>query len=83
IKAREHYDYSDHGRTGAEHAAFVTDEVVDRFCVIGTADQVTAKLGELQELGMHQFNIYTMQEDPGPGGIIQEFGAQVIPAFRS
>lgn len=83
IRAREHYDYSEHGRTGAEHASFVTDEVVDRFCVIGPAEQVEAKLRGLQELGMEQFNIYSMQEDPGPGGIIREFGERIIPAFRS
>jgi probable F420-dependent oxidoreductase len=81
IKARDHYDYSDHGRTGAEHAQFVTDEVVDRFCVIGTAQQVEAKLRELEALGMHQFNIYSMQEDPGPGGVIADFGKHIIPAF--
>jgi len=83
IKAREHYDYSDHGRTGAEHAEFVTDEVVDRFCVIGTPEQVTEKLRELEALGMDQFNIYSMVEDPGPEGIIRDFGTYVIPAFRS
>jgi alkanesulfonate monooxygenase SsuD/methylene tetrahydromethanopterin reductase-like flavin-dependent oxidoreductase (luciferase family) len=83
IKAREHYDYSDHGRTGAEHAEFVTDEVVDRFCVIGTAEQVVGKLRELEALGMDQFNIYSMVEDPGPEGIIRDFGEHVIPAFRS
>jgi probable F420-dependent oxidoreductase len=83
IKARDHYDYSDHGRTGAEHAEFVTDEVVDRFCVIGSLDQVVAKLKELQGLGMDQFNVYSMVEDPGPGGIIRDFGEHLIPAFRS
>ncbi|MGH2683583.1 MAG: LLM class flavin-dependent oxidoreductase, partial [Actinomycetota bacterium] len=74
---------SDHGRTGAEHADFVTDEVVDRFCVIGTPEQVVAKLRELEALGMDQFNIYSMVEDPGPEGIIRDFGEHVIPAFRS
>ena len=38
IAARERYDYAHHGRTGSENAEFVTDEVVDRFCVLGTAD---------------------------------------------
>jgi alkanesulfonate monooxygenase SsuD/methylene tetrahydromethanopterin reductase-like flavin-dependent oxidoreductase (luciferase family) len=82
IEARDHYDYSDHGRTGAEHAQFVTDEVVDRFCVIGTVDQCVAKLRELEAIGMHQFNIYSMQEDPGPQGVIEDFGHDIIPAFR-
>jgi probable F420-dependent oxidoreductase len=80
IAAREHYDYSDHGRTGAEHAAFVTDEVVDRFCVIGTPEQVRAKLEGLEGLGVHQFNIYSMVDDVA--GVISGFGKDVIPAFR-
>jgi len=82
IKAREGYDYTDHGRTGAEHAEFVPDDVVDRFCVLGTADECIAKLKELQAIGMTQFNIYTMQEDPGPQGVIEDFGRDIIPAFR-
>jgi probable F420-dependent oxidoreductase len=83
IRARDHYDYAEHGRTGAEHAGFVTDEVVDRFCVIGTPDACERKLRELQALGMTQFNIYTMQEDPGPAGVIEDFGKHIIPSFRS
>jgi probable F420-dependent oxidoreductase len=80
IRAREHYDYADHGRTGAEHAGFVTDEVVDRFCVLGPADACVAKLQELEGLGVTQFNIYTMHDDPE--GVIRAFGKDVIPAFR-
>ena len=79
IAARDHYDYADHGRTGAEHASFVTDEVVDRFCVIGDADRCRAKLRELEALGVHQFNIYSMVDDPA--AVIESFGDQVIPTF--
>jgi probable F420-dependent oxidoreductase len=79
IAARDHYDYADHGRTGAEHAEFVTDEVVDRFCVIGPPERCLAKLRELQALGVHQFNIYSMVDDPE--GVIEGFGSQIIPAF--
>ncbi len=79
IKVRDHYDYADHGRTGAEHADFVTDEVVDRFCVIGTAERCLAKLKELEALGVHQFNIYSMVDDTA--GVIEGFGKHLIPAF--
>jgi probable F420-dependent oxidoreductase len=80
IRARDHYDYADHGRTGADHAQFVTDEVVDRFCVIGPAEECIRKLKELQSLGVHQFNVYSMVDDPE--GVIRAFGRDVIPAFR-
>ncbi|MGZ8611787.1 MAG: TIGR03842 family LLM class F420-dependent oxidoreductase, partial [Actinomycetota bacterium] len=79
IKVRDHYDYADHGRTGAEHADFVTDEVVDRFCLIGPVDRCLSKLRELEGVGVHQFNIYSMVDDPP--AVIQRFGADLIPAF--
>jgi probable F420-dependent oxidoreductase len=79
IRARDHYDYRDHGRAGAEHAEFVTDEVVDRFCVIGTAEQCRSKLRDLESLGVHQFNIYSMVDDPE--GVIRTFGNELIPAL--
>ena len=79
IRARDHYDYRDHGRAGAEHAEFVTDEVVDRFCVIGTVEQCRSKLRDLESLGVHQFNIYSMVDDPE--GVIRTFGNELIPAL--
>jgi alkanesulfonate monooxygenase SsuD/methylene tetrahydromethanopterin reductase-like flavin-dependent oxidoreductase (luciferase family) len=79
IAARDHYDYRDHARTGAEHASFVTDEVVDRFCVIGTAEACRRKLRELEAVGVHQFNIYSMVDDPE--GVIRSFGKELIPAL--
>jgi alkanesulfonate monooxygenase SsuD/methylene tetrahydromethanopterin reductase-like flavin-dependent oxidoreductase (luciferase family) len=79
IAAREHYDYSDHGRTGAEHAEFVSDDVVDRFCVIGTAEECSRKLRELEAAGVHQFNIYSMVDDPE--AVIRSFGKELIPAL--
>jgi probable F420-dependent oxidoreductase len=77
IEAREHYDYKDHGRSGADHASFVPDEVVDRFCVIGTADDCKRKLRELSKVGVGQFNIYSMVDDPE--ALIRTFGKEIIP----
>jgi probable F420-dependent oxidoreductase len=80
VAARESYDYAHHGRTGSGNAEFVTDEVVDRFCVLGGPDEVRDKLAELQELGVDQFNIYSMVDDPR--ALISGFGREIIPAFR-
>ena len=44
VKARKFYDYKDHSRVGAAHGEFVTDEICDRFCVLGDTAQATAKL---------------------------------------
>jgi probable F420-dependent oxidoreductase len=81
IAARERYDYAHHGRTGSDNAAFVTDEVVDRFCVLGTPERVRERLGQLQDLGVTQFNIYSMVDDPA--AVIRAFGAEIIPALAA
>jgi probable F420-dependent oxidoreductase len=79
IAARERYDYAHHGRVGSDNSGFVTDEVVDRFCVIGTAQQVRDRLAHLAELGVDQFNVYDMGDDPR--GLITGLGREVIPSF--
>jgi probable F420-dependent oxidoreductase len=79
IAARERYDYAHHGRAGSDNAAFVTDEVVDRFCVIGTAGQVRDRLTHLAELGVDQFNLYDMTDDPR--SLISAFGSEIIPSL--
>jgi probable F420-dependent oxidoreductase len=79
IAARERYDYAHHGRAGSDNAAFVTDDVVDRFCVLGSSQQVRERLGQLQDLGVTQFNIYSMVDDPP--AVIRAFGAEIIPAL--
>ncbi len=79
IAARERYDYAHHGRAGSDNAEFVTDDVVDRFCVLGAPEQVRSKLTQLRDLGVHQFNIYSMVDDPR--ALIRGFGTEIIPAL--
>jgi probable F420-dependent oxidoreductase len=81
VKARKFYDYKDHSRVGAAHGEFVTDEICDRFCVLGNVEQVTAKLKELEGVGVDQFNIYLMthsQEET-----LAVYGDQIIPQFAT
>ena len=81
VKARKFYDYKDHSRVGAAHGEFVTDEICDRFCVLGTAEQAADKLRELEAVGVDQFNIYLMthsQEET-----LEAYGKNVIPQFSS
>ena len=81
VQAREFYNYDDHSRVGAKHGEFVTDEICDRFCVLGTSEQAKAKLQELQGIGVDQFNIYLMthsQEET-----LQAFGEEIIPDLAS
>ncbi|MET9877793.1 TIGR03842 family LLM class F420-dependent oxidoreductase [Actinacidiphila glaucinigra] len=81
IRAREGYDYSHHGRTGNPDTAFVPDEIVDRFCLIGTAEQHIEKLRALEALGVDQFALYDMQD--AKESVIDVYGSTVIPALRA
>jgi probable F420-dependent oxidoreductase len=77
VRARKFYDYEEHSRVGAKHGEFVTDEICDRFCVLGNAEQATAKLKELESVGVDQFNIYLMTE--GQEETLAAYGSDIIP----
>jgi probable F420-dependent oxidoreductase len=77
IKAREGYDYSHHGRAGNPDTAFVPDEIVERFCLIGPAETHVARLGQLRSLGVDQFAVYAMHD--AIDEVIEAYASDVIP----
>ena len=79
VEARKFYDYNDHSRVGAAHGEFVTDEICDRFCAIGSTEQVIAKLRELESIGVDQFNVYLMTE--GQEATLEAYGRDILPGF--
>jgi probable F420-dependent oxidoreductase len=79
VQARKFYDYNEHSRVGAKHGEFVTDEICDRFCVIGSVDQCRQKLRALEEIGVDQFNIYLMTH--GQEETLKAYGDDIIPEF--
>jgi probable F420-dependent oxidoreductase len=79
VEARKFYDYNEHSRVGAKHGEFVTDEICDRFCVLGTTEQATAKLRELESIGVDQFNIYLMTH--GQEETLEAYGRDILPRF--
>ncbi|MFF5473788.1 TIGR03842 family LLM class F420-dependent oxidoreductase [Streptomyces achromogenes] len=81
IKARQGYDYAHHGRSGNPDTAFVPDEIVDRFCVIGPAERHIEKLAALRALGVDQFAVYDMHD--AQEATIDVYGSRIIPAVNS
>ncbi|WP_031029897.1 TIGR03842 family LLM class F420-dependent oxidoreductase [Streptomyces sp. NRRL WC-3725] len=81
IKARQGYDYAHHGRSGNPDTAFVPDESVDRFCVIGPVEKHVEKLTALRALGVDQFAVYDMHD--AQEATIEAYGRHVIPAVNS
>ncbi|GAA2262907.1 MULTISPECIES: TIGR03842 family LLM class F420-dependent oxidoreductase [Kitasatospora] len=77
IKNRHGYDYAHHGRAGNPDTAFVPDEIVDRFCLIGPPAAQIDRLTELRALGVDQFAVYAMHD--AVESTIDAYGTSVIP----
>ncbi len=80
IRDREGYDYLHHAEVGSSNASFVTDEIVDRFCLLGSVDQHIARLRDLAAAGVDQFNLYLMNGHEEEQLAI--YGREIIPALR-
>jgi probable F420-dependent oxidoreductase len=76
VPSETNYDYDEHSRVGAKHGAFVSDEICDRFCVLGTPEQARDKLAQLEAIGVDQFNIYLMTE--GQERTLEIYGKEII-----
>jgi probable F420-dependent oxidoreductase len=81
VQDRGKYDYQHHCEVGSDNADFVSDEVIDRFCLVGPAEAHQEKLRKLAEVGVTQFNIYLMCGDEEQN--LRSFQREVLPAFVS
>ena len=79
VQDRGHYDYKHHCEVESSNAEFVSDEVVDRFTLIGPAEAHHKKLKALQDVGVTQFNIYLMCGDEEQS--LEIYQRDVLPAF--
>jgi probable F420-dependent oxidoreductase len=80
IKGRQDYDYNEHGRAGNTHTAFVPDEIVDRFCLLGSPADHIAKLEELRAIGVDQFSVYLQHDNKEE--TLRAYGELIMPGLR-
>ena len=78
IEARDGYDYDHHGKAGNPSTDFVPDEIVDRFCVLGTVEDHIEKMSLLKGMGVDHFGVYLMHDDQET--TLRAYGESVIPA---
>ena len=76
IRGREGYDYAHHGKAGNPSTDFVPDGIVDRFCLLGPASAHVDRLAELAELGVDQFSVYLMHDQPEQ--TLAAYGSEII-----
>lgn len=81
MAGRQGYDYQHHASVGSANSTFVSDEVVDRFCIVGPAEEHRRRLAELAAAGVHQFNIYLMSGEEE--ACLETYGADIVPAARA
>ena len=79
VKARKFYDYKDHSRVGAAHGAFVTDEIVDRFCVLGTR---RTRPRSSKSSNRSASTSSTSISDPRAGGDVEDLRRRHHPAVH-
>ncbi len=80
VKNRGGYDYQQHCEVDSNNSKFVSDEVVDRFCLVGSAEAHRQKLRALAQAGVTQFNVYLMsgeEEDT-----LKAYQRAILPAFK-
>ena len=80
VHNRSGYDYQHHAEVGSKNAAFVDDESVDRFTIVGSVEEHIAKLRSLAEAGVDQFNLYLMNGDEEE--MLRIYGREVIPELK-
>ena len=81
IAGRQGYDYNEHGRAGNTHAAFVPDEIVERFCILGDSSEHVERLEALRDLGVTQFAGYLQHDNKEE--TMRVYGERVIPALAT
>jgi probable F420-dependent oxidoreductase len=81
VRGRTGYNYLHHAEVGSSNAQFVTDEIVDRYCIVGPVKEHIRRLEELRSIGVHQFNIYLMCGDEEK--TLDIYGEKVIPELNA
>jgi hypothetical protein len=80
VQNRGGYDYQQHCEVDSSNSKFVSDEVVDQFCLIGPVEAHREKLRKLAGVGVTQFNVYLMSGDEE--GTLEKYKRDVLPAFQ-
>jgi len=81
VQDRGYYDYQHHCEVESDNANFVSDEVVDRFCLVGPVEAHRQKLKKLAEAGVTQFNIYLMCGEEEQ--TLETYKREVLPRLRA
>ena len=80
------YEERSHGLSTAEHATLLPDSFVDRFAVVGSAEQCIERLRGLLQLGLERLVMVPGSRDADPALVAESnarFASEVLPALRT
>jgi probable F420-dependent oxidoreductase len=81
VRNRGGYDYQHHCEVESNNSKFVSDDVVDRFCLVGRAEAHREKLRKLAGVGVTQFNVYLMCGDEED--TLEIYKKEILPAYAA
>jgi probable F420-dependent oxidoreductase len=81
VAQRGEYDYHQHVVSGAGHADYVSDEMIERLCIVGSAEQCAERLRGLGRLGVTHVNFYAQTDDFDEQ--MRIYGREIIPGLRA
>lgn len=74
------YDYAEHGRSEARHAALLTDRILDAVAVAGTPEEAIPRLRALAAMGLRSFVCPVASPEPLPQ--LEAFASRVMAQVR-
>jgi alkanesulfonate monooxygenase SsuD/methylene tetrahydromethanopterin reductase-like flavin-dependent oxidoreductase (luciferase family) len=79
----QNYDYRRHGQADAPHARAVTDDMAERLTLIGTAEEIRAKVSRLASVGVTHVCLYMAAVEPELHvSTLATYGREIIPHSR-
>jgi alkanesulfonate monooxygenase SsuD/methylene tetrahydromethanopterin reductase-like flavin-dependent oxidoreductase (luciferase family) len=81
IAERPDYDYLHHVKSDTDQSSYVSDEIIDRLCLIGTPDHCAERVRELAGLGVTHVNFYAQTDDYDRQ--MEIWAESIIPQLRS
>lgn len=79
------YDESRHGQAGASHAQQLEDDFIDRFALVGPAEEVAERLAVLSDLGIERVVVVPGSLDADASQVAESnarFAEEVLPQLR-
>lgn len=81
VAERPGYDYMHHVRPESDQSRYIPDEIIDRLCLVGPAENCIARLRELAALGVTHVNFYAQTEDYDRQ--MELYASDIIPQLRA